>query len=827
MDKPIFHLIANAHLDPVWSWDWREGLNEAIITSRAILAMMDEDRELTFMRGESAIYEHIETHDPETFARIAAYVKAGRWDPVGGTVVQSDTNLTSTETLLHSYMLGQEYLRSRFGRRARVAWFADSFGHSGGLPEIFAAAGIDSFAFTRPGAATVPIAKPAFWWEGTGGSRVLAYRPPAGWYGCERDEMPRRLDAVLESARGTDLRNVGVFFGLGNHGGGPSRRNLADIRKWGTRHPEVTMRFSTLHELMAALRQEAERGGAGFLPVHRGELNYCLRGCYSSIARVKFLFRKTEAQACRAERTAAVVGAAAGGARRFAGTKNAWAGLAFNSFHDILPGSIIERAAEEQIAWMGGALHRARRVEADALLALAARIDTRVDAPEADHPSAVPLLVWNPHPHDYEGPVEIETPLDYRPIWEYRGRADELPVELRDADGKPLPFQRIPTEHLAMPDFPWRKRVVTRLRVPALGWRLVTMAWKEKARVPATKNLATAPRAGAVTNGLFTVSAKVGDRGVRVARARGPLLASPGLHAVTVKDPWGSWGDMAEGKESLNLSTVVASWRVTGVQNLESGPERAMLWVRLEGGKSRLELRLSVSRGRAAVDAEARLLWNERSSRLKLVLPCGGKEAELEVPGGLARRGPVGEMPGGRWVRVLGRGGAALGFASDALYNFDLTDGALRATVVRATRWSCDRVVTAKEEPWTPATDAGEHRFRFLLTAGGEELGRAARELEEPVVVTAVPTSPGSLPRVGSLARVLPRGVRIVALKPADDGKGTIIALQTVEGGAVSPKVEWLGTTLALGRLAAGKIGAWRIVPDGKGWRAEPASALE
>jgi alpha-mannosidase len=421
----------------------------------------------------------------------------------------------------------------------------------------------------------------------------------------------------------------------------------------------------------------------------------------------------------------------------------------------------------------------------------------------------------------------MEAPLDYRPIWEYRGRADELPVELGDADGRPLPFQPIATEHLAMPDFPWRKRIVTRLRVPALGWRLVTLGWKVKARVPAIRNPATSPRAGIVENGIFSLSAKVGDPGVRISGAEGRLLGTPGLHAVTVKDPWGSWGGMAEEPESLDLSTVAATWRVTGVHTLESGPERAMLWVRLEGGRSRLELRLAVSRGRAAIDAEARLFWNERSSRLKLVMPCGAKEAELEVPGGMVRRPSCGEMPGGRWVRVLGRQGAALGFASDALYNFDLKDGALRATVVRSTRWSCDRHVTAKEEPWTPATDAGEHRFRFLLCAGGEDLGRLARELEEPVVVTAVPASRGSLPRSGSLVSVLPRGVRIVALKPAEQGAGTILALQSVEGGAVSPRVEWLGTPLALGRLGAGTIGAWRIVPDGQGWRAERASVLD
>ena len=62
--KMTFHLISNAHLDPVWLWDWREGLNQGLITCRTALNLMDENPELTFNRGEAAIYQHIEESDP-------------------------------------------------------------------------------------------------------------------------------------------------------------------------------------------------------------------------------------------------------------------------------------------------------------------------------------------------------------------------------------------------------------------------------------------------------------------------------------------------------------------------------------------------------------------------------------------------------------------------------------------------------------------------------------------------------------------------------------------------------------------------------------------
>src|SRR5882762_2507869 len=93
------HLLANSHLDPVWLWDWREGLNEGITTCRTVLALMDEFPELTYLRGETSIYAHIAQHDPATLAKIRAQIARGRWDVVGGTVCQPDTNLPATEAL--------------------------------------------------------------------------------------------------------------------------------------------------------------------------------------------------------------------------------------------------------------------------------------------------------------------------------------------------------------------------------------------------------------------------------------------------------------------------------------------------------------------------------------------------------------------------------------------------------------------------------------------------------------------------------------------------------------------------------------------------------
>ncbi len=823
MQKPqyTFHLLPNAHLDPVWLWDWREGLNEGIITTRAVLNLMDEFPDLTFMRGEALLYRHIEEHDPDTFRRIKTMIAAGRWDVVGGTLIQPDTNMPATESMVRHFAMGQAYFASRFHKTPRVAWSADSFGHSAGLPEILHAAGMESFSFSRPFHDQVALSKPAFWWEAASGARILGYRVPAGWYGSERGEITQKLDATLAQAPAAGLHHIGVYMGLGNHGGGPTRRQIMDVYAWAKAHPEIKVQFSTLHRLTDAIRTEVKKQDESFLPVHRGELNFCLRGCYASMLSFKSLYRKSEALVNRAERIDSVIAAQFG--RKPANLAQAWEAVLFNSFHDILPGSSIERAYDDQREWLGGALHESRRAELAAINALTAQIDTRVPAPLPDQPGAAVLAVFNPHPHEYNGPIELEASLDYRPVWAYKDRSAELPVEVRGPNRKPLAYQLMATEHSSMPELPWRKRVLVPAKIPALGWSIFEMQYQENAQCPKFSNPVRV-RGNTIDNGIYQISANKDGSGVKVLHQGKAVFGTAGLQCITVEDPWGSWGNMQEEPSAMNTSEVRHTWKVTQTEVLEPGPERATLWIRLEGGSSRLDLSFSLYREREAVDVSARLFWNERSARLKMVMPVKATGAEFEVPGGTAKRGEVGEVPGGRWVRTEG---ATFGFASDALYCFDLTRGALRATLVRATRYANDVKTGPADELWRPATDVGEHRFCFVLTPGGQELPRLAAELEMPPLVVTASTHPGKLPRAGSLAALGVTGFTLLALKPATDGKDWVLRLQETTGKSRRPSLTWQGKTMALDRVEGHQIASWRLQLQGGKWRAKRVSAQE
>ncbi len=824
-----FHILPNAHLDPVWLWDGREGLNQGVRSMRSVLKLMDEFPELTYMRGESALYRHLEETDPETFERVRAMVAAGRWDIIGGTVVQPDTNMPAVETLVRHYTQGLDYFRSRFGVRPRTAWAADSFGHTAGLAEVIAAAGMDSFSFTRPFPGALPTSKPAFWWKSPSGAKILCYRPDTGWYGANRAEVVPRLDATLASAAKFDLDNIAVYVGLGDHGGGPTRRQILDIRAWAAAHPEVRVVYGGLHSLFAALREEiAAKGGDDFLPTVEGELNFTLRGCYTSLAKHKAIFRKTESEIVASEAADTVVRTALGQPLR--PLTDAWRGLLFNTFHDILPGSSIERAHNEQIQWLGGVRHAVQKHTMDALNALSYAVDTSVPAPKGDMPEVLPFLVWNPNSWEYRGLVELEGCMDDRPGYYDPYGQGQAPLEVRDPAGRRIPFQ-IAAAEASTGDVNWRSRALVEARIPAFGWAVYTFGWVQGSTMPKLDSAVCSPKAGTIANGFFTVSATPGRAGVRILRDGKNWLKGKGFQAVVVKDAKGSWGGDDDG---LVPPDVLETWTVDQIQVVESGPVRASLFVRLAGTRSWIALTFKLTRGRDAVDVDARVLWNERAARLQLFFPAGAKAADYAVPGAVVRRGPLGDVPGGAWARALDAAGAAvLGFASDLDYGFNLDKkGVLRASVVRASGYSFSSHHGEPLETWRPSTDNGELMFRFLLTPGDAALERQAGELERPPMAEIAPcSSKGPLPRTGSFLTVAPASLRVLAVKPAEDGSGDLVLrVQETAGKTARASLVWHadgapkgGTALALGEVSARAIATWRV----HGWKAVRTDASE
>jgi len=170
-------LICNAHLDPVWQWEWEEGAAAAISTFRTAADLCEQFEDFVFNHNEVILYRWVEQLEPDLFARIQHLVRQGRWHIMGGWYLQPDCNMPSGESIVRQILLGRRYFSDKFGVSPTTAINFDPFGHSRGLVQILARSGFDSYIGCRPDQDNCPLPVGAFQWEGFDGSRVLAVRP--------------------------------------------------------------------------------------------------------------------------------------------------------------------------------------------------------------------------------------------------------------------------------------------------------------------------------------------------------------------------------------------------------------------------------------------------------------------------------------------------------------------------------------------------------------------------------------------------------------------------------------------------------------------------
>ena len=150
MKEKKLYMIGNAHLDPVWLWQWQEGFQEVKATFRSALDRMKEYPEFIFSSSSAAYYEWVEQNDPKMFAEIKQRVNEGRWQIVGGWWVQPDCNIPSGESFARQGLYGQRYFKEKLGVTATVGYCVDSFGHNGMLPQILSKSGMNAYVFLRP-----------------------------------------------------------------------------------------------------------------------------------------------------------------------------------------------------------------------------------------------------------------------------------------------------------------------------------------------------------------------------------------------------------------------------------------------------------------------------------------------------------------------------------------------------------------------------------------------------------------------------------------------------------------------------------------------------
>lgn len=755
------HLICNAHIDPVWLWDWEEGAAAALSTFRSAVNLAKEF-DYIFCHNEALLFQWIEEYDPTLFRELQALSEAGKLKIMGGWYLQPDANLPTGESFVRQIMEGRRYFDEKFGQHPTTAVNVDSFGHSLGLPQLLRGCGYDSYLIGRP----FPhqnVFPDDFIWEGMDGSRVRVCRVSNG-YNTLLGEAAQKIRGVLESQK--DRETAVVLWGVGNHGGGPSRRDLGEIAALMAEREEKIL-HSTPERYMAE--------PAGDLPVFRKSLNPCMPGCLTSMVRVKQQHRALEAALYSAEKIASAAAIQAGMAYPMDELEEAEKDLMLSEFHDILPGSAIQAGEETGLRKLSHGLELTRRVRTRALFALAAR-ETQAA------PGTYPVLVYNPHPYP------VETVVDVSFILENQNWSRTF-TNFTAYDGETaLPTQVV--QEPSMLNLDWAKRVLfpCTLRPMAVN-RFDLKPWivEKRPEMPAIH--------GDICFENETVRARIGGKtGLLESYCVDglELLAGPAVPVLyrDNADPWAMSDAQlrrlpGEALDSFRLMTPREAGKFAGtageispIRVIEDGPVVQEVETLLCCRSSALRINWRFCRHSAEVDVTLHLLFLEQDALVKWHLPLAfsgevrGQEAygqeSLPTDGReAAAQDWVAASDGERTFAVLKRG----------CYGLDCADRALRLTLIRGACYAAHPIENRpllRTDRVMPRMDQGRRDFSFRLIGGAAdrmeaELERRAQVFAEaPYALQMFPT--GDASQRESLMILEGDGVVLTACKASRDG---------------------------------------------------------
>ncbi len=755
------YLIGNAHLDPVWLWTWKEGFHEIKATFQSALDRMNEFDGYVFTCACASYYEWVEENAPEMFSEIKKRVKEGRWKIVGGMWVQPDMNSLSGESIARQLLISQRYFKEKFGVTVKTGYNVDTFGHNGQLPQILNLSGIVNYVWMRPMIhenASVP--EGALLWKGIDGSTVKAFRIPWGYCG---EDIVWRIEETLKLSQEYGY-NMMCFYGVGNHGGGPTIKCLNEVEAWKEAHPESGVNYSDPDTYFESIE------GAD-LPTWSGELQHHASGCYSTHADSKMQLRKTENKLLSAETFGVIAEKLTG-----IGVKDlsrAWKTLLFNEFHDLLGGCSIKEALDEMITDLKYAYSEADHAENFALQRLSWAIDT-VKGEKALVRSkenhfwrwnvsgyGTPVVVFNPHAFEANAAVSVYS----------EG------VRVTDDDGNDVPVQKIRAGRTNGMD---KWDTLFSAKVPPLGYNVYWMHMTgEDTRGQTNESLSISENAlenrfmrveiSPVTGEIEKIILKKSGRNA-LKRPMRTILAD-----ITHADTW-----------AHNLFTFdqeIGAFANARLTIRENGPVRVTLRAESSLGENRLVRDYILTDESDVIEVRTSTYMETRHAMLKVCLAPNAENMRYttEIPFGAIERKPTGEEePGQRWIAGFDEnGGVAI---LNAGSNSSCAPGdEIRQTFINTSAFADHYGQETRDEDME-FMQIGRTDFTYQIYPfeGGLENSRVqnhAALLNEPLPAIVETYHEGALPRSFCGISIDKGNIVLRAFKKSENKKGAVLRL--------------------------------------------------
>ncbi len=778
LDQVTYHLDGNAHIDAAWLWPWTETVDVVKRTFSTALQLMYEYPQYTYTQSAAAYNEWMAEKYPDINQEIAKRIKEGRWELVGGMWVEPDLNMPDGESLVRQLLVGQRYFKQTYGVVTRIGWNPDSFGYTWQLPQIYKKSGIDYFVTQKMAwNDTNQLPFKLFWWESPDGSKVLTYFP----HDYVNTTMnPVRLANDMKAARehSPGLTEMLDLYGVGDHGGGPTRAILDEGFHWAEpNHVTPKYEFGTAQAFFSTVEKQIapasptwnyESIAKGYhapsvvagkvsIPTWKSELYFEYhRGVMTTQADLKANMRHSEEQVENAEKWSSLAWLD-GHKYPAAEITEDWKKVLFNQFHDLAAGSgigVIYKDAQKDydvVRWS------TNEISAGALKTIDERIDTRGEG--------IPVVVYNPLGWERSGDVHAQVQMPAPGI-------ANLAVVDPAVKGQPgVPIRSSLDEKTGVANL-----IVHVSSVPALGYKVIRIVPNKR---------------GSAAGSTAT------DRGDSIE------LSNADLHVVVDKKTGCITSLKQSGAESLapgacgnELQTFKDTPKEYDAWNIDPGTldqtpmslnQNANVEL-VNANTPRPEVRVSINWRNSKfvqvinlkgdmVDVENDFDWHERHTLLKAAFPLAASSgfATFEIPYGTIDRPTTRnnswekaqfEVPAERWAD-LGDGKHGVSLLNQTKFGYDAVGDLLRLTLLRGPTWP------------DPEADQGHHHFHYALYphAGSwkdADTMRHGWEYNYPLEAVVTTAHAGSLPAQHSYASVSPENVVLTAVKKAEDSDGLI-----------------------------------------------------
>ena len=760
-------LAAHAHLDMNWMWGWQETVAATLSTFRTMLALMKEYPEFTYSQSQASVYKIVEDYDPAMMEEIKQRMKEGRWECTATAWVETDKNMPNTESLLRHIRYTRDYMRDVWGldpESLEVDFSPDTFGHSNNIPEIDAYSNVRYYYHCRGHESRHVLYR----WKSPSGSEVLVFCEPY-WY--NNGVVPGMGAGTVELAKLCGGLKTSLFvYGVGNHGGGPTRRDIEfamEMQEWPV-YPKIS--FGTFRQFFKKAETVRDK-----LPLWENEINFIFTGCYTTQSRLKLGNRKSEAALLDAESSYAMSNLIAGYRYPEDRLRHAWQNVLFTHFHDILTGSTVQETREHAMGLFADTMSIANTLRENSSRAIASRIDTSmVDADSGitgsmsegagagfglSHYSGVPspetnrgkvriYAVFNPSPRVRKEVVEIT-------LWDWQGDLGRM--EVTDHSGQPLKFQRLDHDFQTYWDHRY-VRIYVEAAVPSMGYATVVVREKPVGAYP--YRFHGFPRnegehrpvtleneyLRAVFNGEDGSLVSLVDKDTGKERVKKDCSGGRFFLVSAERASNSAW----QIGRHLGHTPVSKTLRLSPM----GGELRSGFVMEQEILSSRITTTVTLDKGSKALAYSTEVHWNEYAKHGENVpvliysVPLSGSPQgyQTDTPAGHVRRsGRHQDVCGLQYGAAVYSDGRALAIISDCKYGYRGCDDALSVTLINS---------SASPDPYP---ERGVHKINLWVAVDSDSpklMQETASNLCHPMYCQSTGSHKGDLPPAGPLVEL-------------------------------------------------------------------------